>query len=187
MNHDQESHSHGIDKDVVRKHLGGTKDTHQGHGSHGGLGVYLGVFVALCVLTLLSFVVGNSQVLRDKAPQVMWAAMMAVSCAKAMLVMLFFMHLKWEANWKYVLTVPASMMSLFLVLMLVPDVGRRTRNYSDDRWLHSAKPVVHHVGHDKEHGKDEHGHSHDGEAGHSHDEKGQDVKGTGEAAPKGND
>ena len=34
----------------------------------------------------------------------------------------------WEANWKYVLTIPASMMSIFLVLMLVPDIGRRTRS-----------------------------------------------------------
>jgi cytochrome c oxidase subunit 4 len=175
MNHDNQSESHGIDKDVVRKHLGGTKDTSAKHESHGGLGVYLGVFVALCVLTLLSFLVGNSQVLREKAPQVMWAAMMAVSCAKAMLVMLFFMHLKWEANWKYVLTVPASMMSLFLVLMLVPDIGRRTRNYSDDRWLHSAKPVVHHVEHEGEHG-DDHAHSHDGDAGHSHSEKSDSEK-----------
>ncbi|QDU31637.1 hypothetical protein ETAA8_67970 [Anatilimnocola aggregata] len=130
-------HDHGIDKKVTRQHLGATKDA---HASHGGLSVYLAVFASLCVLTLLSFLVGNSQVLREKAPQVMWAAMMAVSCAKAMLVMLFFMHLKWEANWKYVLTVPASMMSLFLVLMLVPDVGRRTRTYSDDRWLHAAEP-----------------------------------------------
>ena len=51
--------------------------------------------------------------------------MMAVSCTKAMLVILFFMHLKWEANWKWILTVPASMMSLLLVLALVPDVGLR--------------------------------------------------------------
>ncbi|WP_425616871.1 cytochrome C oxidase subunit IV family protein [Anatilimnocola sp. NA78] len=132
-------HDHGIDKQVHREHLGATT---KAHASHGGLGVYLGVFVALCVLTLISFLVGNSQTLRQEAPQVMWAAMMAVSVAKALLVMLFFMHLKWEANWKYVLTIPASMMSLFLVLMLVPDIGRRTRYYSDDRWLHSAKPVV---------------------------------------------
>ena len=51
--------------------------------------------------------------------------MMAVSCVKTMLVVLFFMHLLWEANWKYVLTIPAAMMSLFLVIMLVPDVGCR--------------------------------------------------------------
>jgi cytochrome c oxidase subunit 4 len=164
MNHSHEEH--GIDKNVVRKHLGGTTDA---HASHGGLGVYLMVFVSLCILTLLSFLVGNSSVLREKAPQVMWAAMMAVSCAKAMLVMLFFMHLKWEANWKYVLTVPASMMSLFLVLMLVPDVGRRTRNYSDDRWLYAAEPVVKHA--DEHHDETgDHGHSHDGKAGHNHSE-----------------
>jgi cytochrome c oxidase subunit 4 len=170
MKHGEEEH--GIDKNVERKHLGGTIDTHQGHG---GLGVYLMVFVSLCILTLLSFLVGNSQVLREKAPGVMWAAMMAVSCAKALLVMLFFMHLKWEANWKYVLTVPASMMSLFLVLMLVPDVGRRTRNYSDDRWLYAAEPHAREVGHGHDaHGgasQDETGHSHSEGAGHSHDEK----------------
>jgi cytochrome c oxidase subunit 4 len=66
--------------------------------------------------------------------------MMAVSCAKAMLVILFFMHMLWEANWKYVLTIPASMMSIFLLLMLVPDIGRRTDRYSEERWLYSAKP-----------------------------------------------
>lgn len=64
--------------------------------------------------------------------------MIAVSCAKAMLVMLVFMHLIWEANWKYVLTVPASIMSLFLMLMLVPDIGLRTRNYSEERLLRAA-------------------------------------------------
>jgi cytochrome c oxidase subunit 4 len=129
---------------------------HAGHDdhSHGGLGLYLGVFVALCVLTAISFAVGNSSSLRDQAPGVMWAMMMAVSCAKAMLVILFFMHLKWEANWKYVLTVPASVMSLFLVLMLIPDVGRRTRYYTDERWLYSATPVEKPAaghGHDHDH------------------------------------
>ena len=51
--------------------------------------------------------------------------MMAVSCAKASLVMLFFMHLKYEANWKYVLTIPAGIMAIFLMLALVPDVKWR--------------------------------------------------------------
>ena len=157
------------EKKVERKHLGGTTDA---HASHGGMGIYMMVFVSLCILTLLSFLVGNSQVLREKAPGVMWAAMMAVSCAKAMLVMLFFMHLKWEANWKYVLTVPASMMSLFLVLMLVPDVGRRTQKYSDDRWLYAAEPQVHDAGHGHdEHGHDDKGDDHTEGTGHSHDEK----------------
>ena len=61
-------------------------------------------------------------------PKVSWTFMMAVSCTKAMLVILFFMHVKYEANWKYVLTIPAAFMSVFLGLMLIPDVGMRMRN-----------------------------------------------------------
>jgi cytochrome c oxidase subunit 4 len=126
---------------------------------------YLAVFVALLVLTGISFYVGNNESLRTNAPGVMWAMMMAVSCAKALLVILFFMHLMWEANWKYVLTIPASMMCIFLLLMLVPDIGRRTQKYSEERWLYSAEPRErHHAtphaegGHDESHGHD-HGHS----------------------------
>ena len=115
-------------------------DANHEHG-HGGIGKYLAVFVALCVLTAISFAVGNSQSLRENSPGTMWAMMMAVSCAKALLVILFFMHVLWEANWKYVLTIPASMMSLFLLLMLIPDIGRRTERYSEERWLHAPLPV----------------------------------------------
>jgi cytochrome c oxidase subunit 4 len=67
---------------------------------------------------------------------------MAVSCTKAMLVILFFMHVKYEANWKYVLTIPAAMMSIFLLLMLVPDVGMRLRHASQERLLYSASPAL---------------------------------------------
>ena len=75
---------------------------------------------------------------RDQ-PHVGWAFMMAVSCTKAMLVVLFFMHVFWEANWKYVLTIPAAMMAIFLALMLVPDVGMRTRMVSHERALRMAR------------------------------------------------
>ena len=64
---------------------------------------------------------------------------MAVSCTKAMLVVLFFMHVLWEANWKYVLTIPAAMMAIFLALMLVPDVGMRTRMVSQERALYMPR------------------------------------------------
>jgi cytochrome c oxidase subunit 4 len=119
-----------------------------------GVGKYVAVFVALCLLTAVSFAVGNSATLRQNTPQVMWAMMMAVSCAKAMLVILFFMHLKWEANWKYVLTIPASVMSIFLLLMLIPDIGLRTRHYAEERWLYSAEPAEH----GQEHARQEQGH-----------------------------
>lgn len=111
----------------------------QQHG-HAGVGKYVLVFIALCVLTAISFAVGNNESLRHNSPGAMWAMMMAVSCCKAMLVILFFMHILWEANWKYVLTIPASMMSIFLLLMLIPDIGRRTEKYSGERWLHAPLP-----------------------------------------------
>jgi cytochrome c oxidase subunit 4 len=116
---------------------------HEHHEDHGSLSTYIAVFGALLVLTAISFAVGNWGYMKERAPGVIWAFMMAVSVAKALLVILFFMHLKWEANWKYVLTIPCCIMSVFLVLMLVPDIGRRTRYYTEERWTHATEPVAH--------------------------------------------
>jgi cytochrome c oxidase subunit IV len=66
--------------------------------------------------------------------------MMAVSCTKALLVILCFMHIWWEANWKFVLTIPAALMSIFLLLMLIPDVGMRLRHASEERIHAMAEP-----------------------------------------------
>ena len=121
-------------------HHDGGHDDHSGHDSHGGIGQYLAVFAALCVLTTMSFLTYSSVWPWRDEPHVGWAFMMAVSCTKAMLVILFFMHVLWEANWKYVLTIPAAMMAIFLALMLVPDVGMRNRMVSQERALHMARP-----------------------------------------------
>ena len=142
--------------------------TDHDHG-HAGIGKYVMVFIALLVLTAISFAVGNSQTLRENSPGTMWAMMMAVSCAKAMLVILFFMHILWEANWKYVLTIPASMMSIFLLLMLIPDIGRRTERYSEERWLYAAEPEP---APQPAAAADSHAHDHD----HEHDSGKTDAK-----------
>lgn len=129
------THSHGDDHD---------------HG-HGGLGKYLAVFVALCILTGASFFTTSKHWPFHDTPSIGWAFMMAVSCTKAMLVALFFMHLLWEANWKYVLTIPSIFMSIFLICMLIPDVGLRTRNYSEERTMFTAEPTVSATDHGKNH------------------------------------
>lgn len=112
------------------------------HKSHNG--VFVIVFVMLCVLTGISFWIANSHLMDNKF--VGWGAMMAVSAAKAMLVILFFMHLWWEKTWKYVLTIPAFIMGVLLVMLLVPDVGFRTQTYSNERRANApvaeASPVV---------------------------------------------
>lgn len=115
--------------------------------SHGSTSKFLMVFVGLLILTAISFAVGNTKAIMEGTPQIGWTIMMAVSCMKAMLVMLFFMHLKWEANWKYVLTIPASIMSVFLLLMLFPDIKNRTNYYSETRWLYAATPTEEHAEH----------------------------------------
>ena len=113
---------------------------HGEHHSHGGLGKYLLVFLALCGLTTMSFFTYSPAWPWRDQPQVGWTFMMAVSCTKALLVILFFMHVLWEANWKYVLTIPAAMMAVFLAIMLIPDIGFRNRMVSQERAVHMARP-----------------------------------------------
>ena len=109
------------------------------HESHGGLGLYIGVFLALCALTTLSFLT-YFDFWRENVPSnISRAFMMAVSCTKAMLVIMFFMHLKWEANWKWMLTAPVIIMSALLIFALVPDVGLRMRHASQDRMIYAAE------------------------------------------------
>ena len=127
------------------------------HEDHGGLGKYGLVFLALCGLTLCSFMTTQEWWPFDKAPT--WIFMMGVSCVKAMLVILFFMHLLWEANWKYVLTIPAILMSGFLIVMLIPDIGCRTSHYTPQRQLHAAESVSP-SSHDDAHSDPAHPHDH---------------------------
>jgi cytochrome c oxidase subunit 4 len=118
-------------------------EQHTEHKHHGGTGIYIAVFLGLCALSTLSFFT-YFEFWRNHVPtEVSRAFMMAVSCTKAMLVIMFFMHLKWEANWKWVLTVPASIMSALLILALVPDIGLRMYHASYDRLrFASERPAV---------------------------------------------
>jgi cytochrome c oxidase subunit 4 len=124
-------------------HNAGDHGHADGDHAHGGsVKTYMAVFIALCVLTTASFMTWTPmwhKAVSDNK-HVAWAFMMAISCTKALLVILFFMHLKYEANWKYVLTFPAAFMSIFLALMLVPDVGLRFWHYSRDRLEFCAIP-----------------------------------------------
>jgi len=127
------------------------------HESHGGYGLYIGVFVALCVLTTFSFLTYFDFWRDNVSVNLSRAFMMAVSCTKAMLVILFFMHLLWEGAWKWILTAPMIVMSAILIFALVPDVGLRMRHASQDRMIYAAERPI------------EVEHSLNGEA-HDHDE-----------------
>jgi cytochrome c oxidase subunit 4 len=114
------THAHGP---VVETHDGNHGHDSLGHGHDGHefhVAKYVYVFLALCFLTACSF--------------------FTYSCTKAMLVILFFMHVLYEANWKFVLTIPAAMMSIFLMVMLIPDVMWRMETASEERRHHMAEP-----------------------------------------------
>jgi cytochrome c oxidase subunit IV len=132
--HHDATHSHGD-----HAGHGGHDDEHE---HHGGYAQYMAVFLALCVLTTMSLLTYTDFWRQRLAEEVGWAFMMAVSFSKALLVILFFMHLKYEKSWKYILTIPTTMMAIFLVLMLVPDVGLRVNSYSEERTRHAAQPPV---------------------------------------------
>ena len=117
-----------------------TDSTEQNSSVNSNTKVFVLVFLMLCVLTGISFWVANSYLMENKV--VGWTAMMLVSIGKALLVILFFMHLWWERAWKYILTIPALFMGILLVLLLVPDVGYRYLTYSKDRRENAPKPVV---------------------------------------------
>jgi cytochrome c oxidase subunit 4 len=120
-----------------------THHEHAGHDDHGGITKYIFVFLALCVLTTMSFFTYSRYWPWHETPAVGRMFMTAVSCTKAMLVILFFMHVKYEANWKYVLTIPASIMSVFLCLALVPDIGARVNGLFGYHGRYSAERREH--------------------------------------------
>tara|TARA_B100001179_G_C18257036_1_gene260854 strand:- start:89 stop:496 length:408 start_codon:yes stop_codon:yes gene_type:complete len=92
--------------------------------------IYLLVFGALLVFTALSF---GADVLPVKeagsesesgwSTPVIAVIVLAIAVAKAMCVMLFFMHLKWERGWKYVLLAPTTILAIGFPIALMPDIG----------------------------------------------------------------
>ena len=90
---------------------------------------YLAILIVLCVLTALSVafdvvdIRGTAESMGMNGTIVLAFCVLAVSTAKALCVMMFFMHLKFERNWKYVLLAPTTILALGLPLALLPDVG----------------------------------------------------------------
>ena len=96
-----------------------TYDQHQEMESH--VTTYLRVFVALLVFTVLEY-------LYARVTQAHFVSLvlglMTLAVTKAALVAIFFMHLKFEGRWVYLLLVPAGLLAAGLVLALYPDLGR---------------------------------------------------------------
>ena len=91
--------------------------------------IYWAVFFALCIFTGLSFAADELPVKEAGSESEGWSTpviaviVLAIAVAKATCVMLFFMHLKWERGWKYVLLAPTTILAIGFPIALMPDIG----------------------------------------------------------------
>ena len=95
---------------------------------------YLGVFIALCVFTGLSVLF---DVFEYSNRAILIVLVLGVASAKATCVMLFFMHLKFEGNWKFIILAPTTILAIGLPLALLPDVGVHY-------YINTASQIQHH-------------------------------------------
>ncbi len=79
---------------------------------------YLWVWLWLAVLTLVEYFYAAG--LKDFFA-ILLVGLLVLAGIKAGLVGWYFMHLKFEGNWVYLLIVPAIILATILVLALVPD------------------------------------------------------------------
>jgi cytochrome c oxidase subunit 4 len=83
-------------------------------------GTYFTVFLALCVFTLMSIGADYLQFSNHNVTRVL---VLAIATAKALCVMMYFMHLKFERAWKYLLLAPTLILASAIPFALAPDVG----------------------------------------------------------------
>ncbi len=92
------------------------------------------IFFFLVMLTLATFA---SLFIRQNFAEV-WSSttnilfVLLVAMAKASLVILFFMHWKYERGWKFVLCIPTILLAVIAVLALLPDVAYES--YEKSSW-----------------------------------------------------
>jgi cytochrome c oxidase subunit 4 len=97
-----------------------TYDQHQEVESH--VSTYMRVFVVLLVFTILEYFYA---MLAQAHFGALVLGLMALALTKATLVGMYFMHLKFEGRWVYLMLVPACVLAIGMILALYPDIGTR--------------------------------------------------------------
>jgi cytochrome c oxidase subunit 4 len=97
-----------------------THDTGHDHGHGSMFKLYMVVAVCLSVFTAVSFVV--NALFHESAPVLAFLIILSVAIAKATLVGLYFMHLKYDWSRLYFMIVPAFIIATMMMIVLMPDV-----------------------------------------------------------------
>lgn len=92
------------------------------HGEHEHHAVnYTAIFGLLCVCTGLSIVFDVSK--ESMSKPVLILLILGVALCKATFVLLYFMHIRFERAWKYVLLAPTAVLACALPFALAPDIA----------------------------------------------------------------
>jgi cytochrome c oxidase subunit IV len=83
---------------------------------------YIRVWAILAVLTGVEWV--YALVFKDHFPLLV-LGLVSLALVKASMVGWFFMHLRFERKWVYILIIPACVMAVFLTLALCPDMAMK--------------------------------------------------------------
>lgn len=80
---------------------------------------YFAIFAALCICTALSVFLDLVEI----TPLLLVFLVLAVAAAKALFVMTYFMHLKFEGRWKFIVLAPTTILAIGLMVALTPDLA----------------------------------------------------------------
>jgi cytochrome c oxidase subunit 4 len=116
-------------------------DSSQDH-AHDHSKVYLNVLIALAVLTFIT--VAASRIHLGRAGNI--GLGLAIATVKASLVVMFFMHLKYEQRWWAGLVLFPLALVLIIIGSNLPDTGLNGRHSGGDL-LSDPDPVIKHAGH----------------------------------------
>jgi len=106
---------------MMTDHSVASPDDHSHEGEHHSHGkTYAMVFGTLCIFTLMSIV---ADMLHLPNKILLTGIILAVATSKALCVMLYFMHLKFERAWKYLLLAPTFILAATIPFALIPDIG----------------------------------------------------------------
>ena len=100
---------------------------------------YLTIFFILCFCTFMSVVF---DVVDIDSKLLLIVLVMSIAIAKALFVMSYFMHLKFEGNWKFLLLAPTVALAMSLPLAFLPDVGLHYYQVDVPQMKQSAEHAV---------------------------------------------
>jgi cytochrome c oxidase subunit 4 len=116
-------------------------DSSQDH-AHDHSKIYVNVLIALAVLTFVT--VAASRIHLGRAGNI--GLGLAIATVKASLVVMFFMHLKYEQRWWAGMVLFPLALVLIIIGSNLPDTGLNGRHSGGDL-LSDPDPVIKHAGH----------------------------------------